>query len=68
VSHAVRTSGNLTRCVVDGVDEVGCVKGTAEGGETCSREGVDGSLGQDQQTVDDVDDTSGEVYVLIGVS
>ena len=53
------------RCVVDGVDEIGCVESAAEGGEACSREGVYGSLRQDQQTVDDVDDTSSEVYVLI---
>jgi hypothetical protein len=54
--------------IVGRVEKVGCVEGTAEGGEACSGEGVCGSFGEDQQAVNYMDDTSGEVYILVRVS
>jgi hypothetical protein len=50
--------------IVYSVEKVGCVKGTAEGGEACSGEGVCSGFGEDQQAVNNVDDTSGEGYIL----
>jgi hypothetical protein len=50
--------------IVYSVEKVGCVEGTAEGGEACSGEGVCSGFGEDQQAVNNVDDTSGEGYIL----
>jgi hypothetical protein len=50
--------------IIYSVEKVGYVEGTAEGGEACSGEGVCSSFGEDQQAVNNMDDTSGEGYIL----
>lgn len=49
---------------VDSVDEVGCVEGTTQRGEVGSSKRVGSSLGQGQETVDNVNHTASEVHVL----
>lgn len=49
---------------VDGVDEVSSDDGTTEGGETSSGEDIGRDHGDGQHSVDDVNDTTSEVYVL----
>ena len=64
---AGREDGNVGGGV-DGLNEVGGIEGSTQRGQAGGTECVRGSLGKDQQGVDDVDNTTGEVDVLNTIS
>jgi hypothetical protein len=53
---------------VNGAEERGCVKGTTERAQTSSGESVGSHQGQSKDRIDDVNDTSSEVYILRSVN
>jgi hypothetical protein len=62
-----RENGDV-RGGVNGAEEGGCVKGTTERAQTSSGESVGSHQGQSKDRVDDVNDTSGEIYILRSVN
>jgi hypothetical protein len=60
----VRCEDREVGCVLDGVDQAGCVDGSAEGGQACSRGCVEDADGESKNLVNDVDHAAGEVQVL----
>jgi hypothetical protein len=53
---------------VDGVDKVGSVESTGERSQSCGKSSLRGGLWQSKDSVDDVDNTAGEVNILSIVS
>lgn len=51
-------------CVLDGVDQAGCVDGSAEGGQACSRGCIEDADGKSENPVNDMNNAAGEVQVL----